>query len=254
MAMKVAYIIPDSNLLMTQPIPGASAATVRQYVLRVQDMPSEDKPREKMLKSGPNALTTNELLAIVLGTGTTKEGVMEMTSRVMKEYGDRAIIGRANAKELSETMDIPLVKAMQIVAVGELGRRFFEKKDGPLTTIRTAQDVFEYTKDMRDLPKEHLRGIYLNTHHRIVHDETISIGTINTSITHPREVFKPGIEYGAVAVILVHNHPSGVVTPSEADIEITKQLVTAGKIVGIHLIDHVIVGKDSFASVSVDYN
>jgi DNA repair protein RadC len=107
---------------------------------------------------------------------------------------------------------------------------------------------------MRDLPKEHLRGIYLNTHHRIVHDETISIGTINTSITHPREVFKPGIEYGAVAVILVHNHPSGVVTPSEADIEITKQLVTAGKIVGIHLIDHVIVGKDSFASVNVDYN
>ena len=249
--MSVAYKIKDTNLVMSHaPI----FRGVKQYVLRVKDMPSEDKPREKLLKDGPSALSVNELLAVLLNTGTKKEGVMEMTSRILREYGDRAIMGKTDAKELSETLDIPLVKAVQIVAAGELGRRFFEKKEGSLATIRTAKDVFEYVKDMHDLPKEHLRGIYLNSHHRIVHDEVISIGTINTSIIHPREVFRPGIDHGAVAVILVHNHPSGVVTPSEADVEITKQLVSAGKIVGIHLVDHVIVSKDAFASINVDYN
>ncbi len=243
------YSIKDNNIVLTH----YPESPVKRYVLRVKDMPADDKPREKLLKYGPGALSASELLAVVLSTGTKKEGVMEMTGRILKEYGDRTIIGTIDAKELAKNLDIPLIKAMQIVATGELGKRFFEKKDGPTAIIRTARDVFEYVKDMRDLPKEHLRGLYLNTHHKIVRDEIISIGTLNSSLIHPREVFKPGIEHGAVALILVHNHPSGVVTPSQADIDITKQLIDAGKILGIHLVDHVIVSKDSFASVEVDY-
>jgi DNA repair protein RadC len=106
---------------------------------------------------------------------------------------------------------------------------------------------------MRRLSKEHLRGIYLNAHYKIIHDETISIGTIDTNIVHPREVFKPALEYCAAAVILMHNHPSGDTTPSQADIDVTRQLVAAGRLLGIDLIDHIIITDTSFASIPVDY-
>jgi DNA repair protein RadC len=120
--------------------------------------------------------------------------------------------------------------------------------------IRTPQEAFDYLKDMRDLSKEHLRGLYLDNQHRVIHDEVISIGTIDSNIVHPREVFKPALEYSAVAVILAHNHPSGSLEPSDADMQITKQLIQSGKIMGIQLLDHVIVTKDSFASIPVSYD
>jgi DNA repair protein RadC len=106
---------------------------------------------------------------------------------------------------------------------------------------------------MRDLPKEHLRGLYLDTHYQLIHDEVISIGSLTSNIIHPREVFRPALEYSASAVILAHNHPSGVAKPSEADILITRQIVEAGKILGISLLDHVIVTKTKFESVPSDY-
>lgn len=244
------YTLRDNDLILDGTVLGQE----KKYILKIKDMPADDKPREKLLRYGPHALTVIELLAIVLSSGTKKEGVLEMSSRVLKEYGEQSFVGKATAKELSETLNLPLVKAMQIVACGELGRRFFDKKAGDLTLIRTAQDVHKYVSDMYDLPKEHLRGIYLNTHHRIIHDEVISIGTLNSNLIHPREVFKPAIQYGAAGIVLVHNHPSGVVTPSAADVEITNQLVAVGKMVGINLIDHVVVTKDSFISIDVNYN
>jgi DNA repair protein RadC len=103
------------------------------------------------------------------------------------------------------------------------------------------------------LRREHLRGLYLNAHYTIVHDEVISVGTVNSSLIHPREVFKPGIEYGATAIVLVHNHPSGIVDPSDSDIAATKQLVEAGKMIGIPLIDHIIITKDFFKSIHIKY-
>jgi DNA repair protein RadC len=106
---------------------------------------------------------------------------------------------------------------------------------------------------MKNLSKEQLCGLYLDTHNRVIHQEIISIGTINTNIVHPREVFKPALEYGAVAVVLAHNHPSGIPEPSAADIEVTKQLVEAGRIVGIHLMDHLVIGKEGFTTVHVEY-
>ncbi len=247
--MNHTYTLRDNDLILD----AVAFGKEKQYVLKIKDMPADEKPREKLLKYGPGALAVTELLAILLNTGTKKEGVMEMASRVLKEYGEQSLIGRTDAKELAENLDIPLGKAMQIVACAEIGRRFFDKK-GDLPLIRTAQDVYRYVSDMYTLPKEHLRGIYLNTHHRIIHDEVISIGTLNSNLIHPREVFKPAIQYGAAGVVLVHNHPSGIVTPSQADVEITKQLVAVGKMVGINLIDHVVVTHDAFVSVKVDYN
>lgn len=225
----------------------------RVYDLRLRDLPEEEKPREKLLAHGPSALSLSELMAVVLNVGTRSEEVMSMSRRIVKEYGTSALSSQFDPEQLVKDLNIPIVKACQIVACNEIGRRLYKKNEVGLAVIRTAKDAYEYLKDMHSLPKEQLRGIYLDTHNRVIHDEVVSIGTINTNIVHPREVFRPALEYGAVAVVLAHNHPSGVVTPSTADIEVTKQLVQAGKIIGIHVMDHVVMTKDGFQSIGVDY-
>ena len=227
----------------------------KQYVLKLRDLPMEDRPREKLIKYGPASLSLTELIAIVLNAGTKKEEVLSMSRRLLKEYGDSAIVDQKDPRKIKEMLGIPLAKSCQIVACFELGRRFFKSPDGkkPIT-IRTAQQVHGYLKDMGDLPKEHLRGLYLDSHYRLIHDEVISIGSLTSNIIHPREVFRPALECSASAVILAHNHPSGVASPSESDLLITKQIVEAGKILGINLLDHVIVTKTKFESVPVQYD
>lgn len=226
----------------------------KQYVLKLRDLPKEEKPREKLMKYGPGALSTTELLAIILNVGTKKEEVFAMSRRLMKEYGDNAIVNQKDPMKIKEVLGIPLAKSCQVVACFELGRRFFKTPDGRKpVTVRTASQVYEYLKDMRDLPKEHLRGLYLDNHYRLIHDEVVSIGSLTSNIIHPREVFRPAIEYSASAVILAHNHPSGVAKPSAADAIITRQIVEAGKILGISLLDHVIITKTKFESIPVEY-
>lgn len=227
----------------------------KTYVLKLRDLPVEEKPREKLIKHGSTSLSVAELLAVILNVGTKKEDVLAMSRRLLKEYGDSVIINQKDPKKVSELLQIPIAKACQVVACFELGRRFFKTPDGgaPIV-IRTANQVYDYLKDMRDLPKEHLRGLYLDSHYQLIHDEVISIGSLTSNIIHPREVFRPALEYSATALILAHNHPSGIVAPSEADIVITKQIVEAGKILGISLLDHVVITKTKFESVPVEYN
>lgn len=239
------YILRDNNLF--------TGSELREYVLKIRDLPLEAQPREKLLKQGIESLSIQELLAVILNVGSKTEGVLEMSQRIIREYGEKSILAQRNPAKLAEDLSIPLMKACQIVSCGEIGRRFYEKNASGFTTIRTAKDVHEYLRDMHNLPKEHLRGLYLNSHNRIIRDEVISIGTINTNIVHPREVFRPAIEYSAAAVVLAHNHPSGVATPSTQDIEITHQLIEAGKILGINVLDHVIITKDTFMSISAHY-
>jgi DNA repair protein RadC len=224
----------------------------REYPLTIHDMPVEELPRQKLMEQGPEALSMRELLAVVLNTGTVKEDVIEMSNRIIREYGEKSILAERDPEKLAADMDIPVGKACVIVAVGELGRRQYDKHASG-TTIRTAKDVYDYLQDMRNLPKEHLRGLYLNSHNRIIRDEVISIGTVNSNLIHPREVFHPAIEANAAAVVLAHNHPSGESAPSDQDIEITRQLIQAGKILGIRVLDHVIITKDAFMSVNADY-
>ncbi len=226
----------------------------RKYILKIHDLPDAEKPREKMFTQGVSSLKLNELIAIILSTGTVKEDVLSMASRVVKEYGEHAVMSVTNPQKLAEDLSIPVGKSQQIVASIELGRRLFQKNKAGATVIRTAEDVYEHTIAMRELPREHLRGLYLNAHYKVIHDEVISIGTIDSNIIHPREVFKPALEYSAAAVILVHNHPSGNHEASSADISVTEQIINAGKILGIDLIDHVIVTKDGFGSVPANYN
>jgi len=245
------HIVSRAPLLVSRDSAGYNGGSGKRYTLTIRDVPQEEKPREKMLAAGPGALTPTELLAVVLQTGTVKEDVLSMTSRIVREYGEKSIFSERDAKRLAESLDIPITRATQIVAAGELGRRFFTRSRNGAAVLRTAEEVFEYVADMRTLPREHLRGIYLNAHYQVIHDEVISIGTVDANIAHPREIFRPAIASGASALILVHNHPSGVLVPSTEDVHMTKQVAEAGRVVGIELVDHVIVAEQGFSSVPI---
>ncbi len=230
-------------------VPIITNTSLQPYKLTIRDIPLDQKPREKILREGPQSLSIAELWAIILNLGTKKEDIMTMSHRILKEYGERSITNEKDPKKLSQDLDIPIGKATQIIATIELGKRLFERNPTGAKIIRTANDVHQYTKNMWDLPKEHLRGIYLNSHYKVIHDEIISIGTIDANIIHPREVFRPALEYAAAAVVLVHNHPSGNLEPSADDIAVTEQLIAASKLLGIDLVDHVIVSSQGFKSI-----
>lgn len=239
------YTLKENDLVLID----QGGAGDERYVLRIQDLPVEEKPREKLLKYGPSVLSSSELLSIVLGVGTKKEEVRAMTQRILREYGEKAIVDQQDPKQIMEHLDIPLGKSCQIVASFELGRRFFGSEKGKPLVIRTAAQVYEHVQDMWELPKECFRGLYVNNHYQLVHDEVIAMGSVAASIAHPREVFRPALEHAASAVILVHNHPSGSLKPSEADITVTKQLIEAGELIGISVLDHLIVTQDGYVSI-----
>jgi DNA repair protein RadC len=220
-----------------------------QYVMRVKDRPDEEKPREKLIRDGAGSLSSAELLTVVLGVGTKKEEVFSMSSRLLREYGEKGIAYQKDPLVIERDLNIPSVKACQIVACFELGRRFYQKRPGGSIVIRTAAQAFAHLKDMGNLNKEQFRGLYLNTHYQLIHDEVISLGTVDASLVQAREVFRPALEYSASALIIAHNHPSGVLKATKADIEVTDKLIEAGNILGIDVLDHLIIGKNKFISI-----
>ncbi len=221
----------------------------QKYCFKIKELAPENRPREKLIAQGPGRLKTSELLALILGAGTKKEDLLTMTTRLLKDYGEKNIIKEVQAKTLAKEFDIPLNKACQIVACFELGRRFFQKENQGKLIIRDSRDVFNYLVDMRGLIKEQVRGLYLNNHYQLIHEEIISSGLINASLIHPREVFQPAILQLAAAVIIAHNHPSGNLKPSPEDLVITKNLKKAGDILGISLLDHLIIADNKFISL-----
>lgn len=209
----------------------------------------EKRPREKLIEDGPDVLKNSELLAIILSTGTRTEKVFELASRILQEYGSKAIIKEKNVNRLMDDLGIPPVKACQIIACFELGRRFFMENTGRMPLIRSSEDVYKHLGDISRLQKEQFRGLYLNARNKLIHDEVISIGTLTANLVHPREVFQPAIEFSAAAIILAHNHPSGDPEPSEDDVAVTKQLAQVSRIMGFEILDHIIVGKRKYVSL-----
>lgn len=219
------------------------------YVIRFKDLPDYEKPRERLLELGPAHLSVAELVAVIWGVGSPKEDVLAMAKRTIKEYGDKALGNELKPQRLSAALDIPLTKACQLVASIELGRRFQTKQSGRPAQVRNAQQAYLYLKDMGAGKKEQLRGLYLNSQYQVVHDEVISVGSLTANIVHPREVFQPAVEHGAIAIILAHNHPSGRLQPTTADVEITEQLISAGQVLGIDLLDHLVITAKRYVSV-----
>mgnify|MGYP000318124722 FL=1 len=219
----------------------------------MKDIPQEERPRERLLRFGAQVLSDAELLAVLLRTGTRSESALVLAQRILK--GDGGISGLAyvvnsTVEELSKIKGIGLAKAVQIKAAVELGRRISRYSGGQQVTITSPLDVKALLmEEMRFLEKEHFKAILLNTKNHVISIEDISVGSLNSSIVHPREVFKPAIKRSSASIILVHNHPSGDPVPSKEDIEVTSRLVDAGNILGINVLDHIIIGNNSILSL-----
>ena len=216
--------------------------------MKIRDIPWYNRPGMRLKKKGVSSLSDAELMAIVLGRGNRKENAIDISNRVLKSYNlDK--LPDLSFHELKKEFKNQ-VPAMKIMAMYELFRRTNKlKKKGFKPKIKTAKDVFSYYVDeLEDKKKEHFYALLLDTKNRIIAEELISVGTLNTSLIHPREVFNPAIKASSNAVILVHNHPSGDCNPSKEDKDITKMLYHAGDILGIKVLDHIIIGKDKYYS------
>jgi len=214
--------------------------------MKIKDLPDSSKPRERFIKHGPEVLSDAELFAIILRTGTPGENVVDMSNRLISEYNLNKLF-ECSLKELQEIKGIGPSKAMQILAMAELGKRYNQLKqteDKDQRKISCAKDVFDYFHErLKDEKQEHFYILMLNSQNNIIGEHLVSKGILDASILHPREVFKPAIKNSASKIILVHNHPSGYSKPSNEDLEITKKLEEAGQMVDIKVLDHVIIGN-----------
>jgi DNA repair protein RadC len=215
----------------------------------VHDLPKPERPRERLQKFGPEALSAQELLALVIGRGIPKKSVMNIAQELLTRFGNIKAISQATIEELSQIKGIGLAKAAQIKACFELGRREDLEPEVKNFDIKNPEAVVRAIRaTIKDKAKEHFKLILLNPRNKIIGISTISIGTLNVSLVHPREVFKDAIVHSAASVVLAHNHPSGDTEPSEDDLRVTKKLVQSGKILGIEVIDHIIIGKNDYYS------
>ena len=215
--------------------------------MKIKDLPKIERPREKLIAKGAENLKDSELLAILLRTGTIGKNVIEIASQILTKYSKKRLLQMTYA-DLSKISGIDSAKATTLLAAFELSKRALEVNDTNLPVISDAKDAVAQLSDMRDLKKEHLVALYLNAKNQLVHKETISMGTLNANLVHPREVFEPALKYSAAQIIAAHNHPSGDPKPSEDDLDLTKRLTEAGKMMGIDVMDHVIVSKNSYFS------
>ncbi len=218
-------------------------------IIRIKDLPKEERPRERLLKSGPESLSNSELLAIILRTGTAKENVVSLSNRIFTEYTIKQL-SQASLPKLTEIHGVGNAKATQISAIFELARRLEGFCDEPKRKIKSSADVYSIIyPQVRELKKERLTTLHLDTKNNVIREEVVSIGTLNSNIVHPREVFKSALIESAASVILTHNHPSGDPSPSREDIAVTRKLVDGGKLLGIEVLDHVIIGDGRYVSL-----
>src|SRR5690625_2053114 len=222
----------------------------RSLMIKMKDVPKEERPRERLIKYGESHLSNQELLAILLGSGTRSESVMDLASRLLMHFEGLKLLSDATIEELTAIKGIGNAKGVIILAALELGKRINQYKPEERYTVRSPEDGANFVmEEMRSLNQEHLVVLFLNTKNQVIHRQTIFIGSLNASIVHPREIFREAVKRSSASIICAHNHPSGDPTPSQEDIHVTRRLVEAGKIMGIELLDHLVIGNHSFTSL-----
>ena len=225
------------------------AETVR-YDIAILERPSDERPRERLEKMGASALSVTELLAIQLRTGSLEQSALGLAGELLHAFGGLRGIAAASREELCRVKGIGPVKAVEICAAVEMSRRLSVLSADEKPCIRSPQDVSNLLMaEMRDLKKEHLRSLLLDSKNRVMKTCTVSIGILDSSLVHPREVFKDAIIASAAGIIVVHNHPSGDPSPSAEDRRITQRLHECGQLLGIELLDHIILGDNRFVSL-----
>ncbi len=217
----------------------------------VHDLPRSERPRERLLKLGSESLSAQEILALILGRGTKGESVMVTGQKLLSRFGSLKGVANASVEELREIRGIGLAKAAQIKAALELSKRLeadVSEKSRPI--LKSPEDVAALVRSqLKGKKREHFLVACLDTRNRLINCRPVSVGSLDTSIVHPREAFREAVSCSAAAVIFVHNHPSGDPEPSREDIELTRRLAKAGEIIGIDVLDHIIVCDESYLSL-----
>jgi adenine-specific DNA-methyltransferase len=212
---------------------------------KIKDIPKVERPREKLLKYGADSLSKTDLLAILLGSGIKGKNVQKLSNQIIKKFGQKFL--DITIDELKTISGIGEAKALQIVSAISLVKRFYDENKNEIV-IKNSQDILSLSYELRDKKKEYLVCFYLNTRNELIKKETISVGIVDKSLFHPREIFHPAIELNASNIILIHNHPTGNATPSQNDKEIVKKITEAGDLIGIKVIDFLIISKnDSYS-------
>ena len=223
-----------------------------QYHTLIRDLPQGERPRERLKNYGPRYLSNTELIAILLRTGMQGENVLSLASRILSRFGGLSGLAKANFAELCAERGLSEAKSSQLLAALELGRRFVSQSPEERATISSPQDVANLLiADMAVLDQEHLRVLLLNTRNDVLGVQEIYVGNVNSSVVRAAEVFRPAVRENAPSIIVVHNHPSGDPTPSPQDVSITRELINSGKMLGIELLDHVVLGSgDRYVSLN----
>lgn len=216
--------------------------------MKITSLPKHLRPREKLLEKGPQSLKDSELLAILFRTGRKGKNAVELADQVLKIYPLYSL-SKVNYEELMKLKGIDMSKICSLLAALEIVHRVYKGKNNIVPSITTPAEASNQVSFIKNKKKEYFVALYLNARNQLIHTETISIGSLVSSIVHPREVFEPAVRHSAAFVLVAHNHPSGETSPSDQDIHITTQLIEAGKILNIDLIDHLIVTEKSFLSL-----
>lgn len=218
-------------------------------IILIKDIPNNERPRERLIKYGVESLSNEELLSIIISSGTKDKSCKEISLEILKYFEDVSNMKNANISNLSSINGIGLSKACNILASIELGKRVYFKRGDTSIKCNNSLKIYEYIKDeFIDKKQEYFYALYFDNKQRLIDKRLLFIGTINKSLVHPREVFKYAYLYSASSIAIVHNHPSGDVNPSKEDIEITEALYELGRLNKIPLVDHIIVGNNSYYS------
>ena len=221
-----------------------------KYHLTIHDMPSGERPRERLRDYGASSLSNAELLAILLRTGGPSENVLSMSSRMLARFGGLAGLARATYRELCAEKGLGEAKVAQLKAGLELGRRLLSVQPNERAVVSSPQDIANLLMpEMSLLEQEHLRVVLLNTKNQVMGIPEIYKGSVNTSMIRVSEVFRDAIKENCPAIVVVHNHPSGNPTPSAQDIEVTSQLVKSGQLLDIEVLDHIVIGHQAYVSM-----
>ena len=232
------------------PLPSVAENRAPSYSPRIREIPSEERPRERLQRYGPSALATTELIAIIWRSGTRSQNVLNLAARALAQFGGLTHLARASAEELSQLPGVGPAKAVELLAAFELGRRLVTMQPEERPSVRSPEDISNLLMpEMAAFEQEHLRVVLLDTKHRVAAVREVYVGSLNASPIRVGELYREAVRQGSAAIVIVHNHPSGDPTPSPDDVQVTRDAYRAGQLLDIELLDHIIIGAQRFVSL-----